>query len=135
MSTRARPTTKADETPEFIAFWEIWRPFKSEFEGRGSARDEFTRHVERYRVDPQDIVDGARWHIRAGGNQKIGRDGLPVRQHAKSWLNTRAYEDDAESERAFQARLTAAPSNVTTIQPRKSQWLIEYEAQQKAKQG
>lgn len=86
-------------------------------DGRGAARDEFVRHVEQYGADPQDLVDGAAWFIRSGGNQKRAPDGGLVQSHASSWLNKRAYEDGAEMERAYQARQQQRenPDNVTPI--------------------
>lgn len=121
MRARARPTTKADETPEFQAFWAIWRPHMNPNDGRGAARDEFLRHVELYGAEPQDIVDGAAWFIRSGGNQKRASDGGLIQSHASSWLNKRAYEDGCEQERAFQRRQAerqqreTATTNVTPI--------------------
>lgn len=117
---RSRPTTKADETTEFVAFWSLWRPHANLNDGRGSARDEFFRHVEEYGVDPQDIVDGAAWFIRSGGNQQRGHDGRPIQQHAQTWLNKRQYEDGCESERAYQARQqeqAERAANVTQLRP------------------
>ena len=115
MRTRARPTTKADETPEFQAFWDVWRPVMNRNDGRGSARDEFFRHVEQYGADPQDIVDGARWFVRSGGNAEF-------KLHAQTWLNRRAYEDGCEHERAYQARLNERPAeNVVSITPPRGQ--------------
>lgn len=118
---RARITTKADETPEFIAFWEAWRPLMNRNDGRGSARDEFCRHVEEYGADPSDIVDGARWFAFNGGNAEF-------KLHAQTWLNRRAYEDGAEQWRTYQARLAERQSTVVSIRPpTKSKWLQEYE--------
>lgn len=113
MRTAARRTTMAEESPEFKAFWDCWRQFMNINDGRGSARDEFFRQVEIYGANPQDLVDGARWFIRGGGNQKVDWQGSPIRKHASSWLATRAYEDGCEQERAYQARLAekrATPS-------------------------
>lgn len=99
MRTRARHVTKADETDEFKAFWAIWQPVMNKNDGRGSARDEFFRHVEEYGVDPHDIVDGARWFVRSGGNKG------EYKLHAQTWLNRMAYEDGCEKEREYQRRL------------------------------
>lgn len=119
---KARHTTKADETPEFLAFWEVWKPIMHKNDGRGSARNEFFRHVEVLGTDPQDIVDGARWFVRNGGNSEY-------KLHAQTWLNRGAYEDGAESERAYQAKQEQRASNVVSIQPmKKSAWLQEFEA-------
>ena len=107
----ARPTTMAEETPEFKAFWEIWRPIMHKNDGRGAARDEFFRHVEIRGANPQDIVDGARWYVRTGGNGEY-------KLHAQTWLNRRAYEDGCEQERAFQARLAEMAAKRTAPPPK-----------------
>ncbi|MGY2995469.1 hypothetical protein ACVWWD_004276 [Mesorhizobium sp. URHB0026] len=114
---RARPTTKADETDEFRAFWAIWMPHMHKNDGRGSARDEFFRHVEERGADPQDIVDGAAWFIRSGGQQETGYDGKLIKCHAMTWLNRGAYEDGADKERQYQAKLADRATNVVPIKP------------------
>lgn len=108
MRARARPTTKADETPEFLEFWSVWRPVMNKNDGRGSARDEFFRHVEEYGAHPQDIVDGAKWFVHSGGNSEF-------RLHAQTWLNRRAYEDGADLWRDYQRRLQERQSNVVRM--------------------
>jgi hypothetical protein len=95
-------TTKADETPEFVALWDMWRPLARQTDGRGDARDTFFKHV-RAGVDPKDIVDGARYFIRTLKD----REYIPL---AASWINKRAYEDLAALERAHQARISEARS-------------------------
>jgi hypothetical protein len=97
-------TTKADETPEFVALWDMWRPLARQTDGRGDARDTFFKHV-RAGVDPKDIVDGARYFIRTLKD----REYIPL---AASWINKRAYEDLATLERAYQLRVGAGNSNV-----------------------
>lgn len=121
MRARARPTTKADETPEFQAFWTLWRPHMNPNDGRGAARDEFIRHVELYGAAPQDIVDGAAWFIRSGGNQKRASDGGLIQSHASSWLNKRAYEDGCEQERTYQARMAEQAQRVDNVTPIRAQ--------------
>lgn len=103
MRSKARKTTKADETPEFVEFWDgIWRKHARETDGRGSARDEFFRHVEGG-ADPQDILDGARCFIR-----KMAAKGFDYIPLAASWLNKMAYEDLCQDERDHQERVNAA---------------------------
>jgi|GEM_PF-2918694 len=126
MRARARPTTKADETPEFQQFWSVWRPVMNKNDGRGSARDEFFRHIEQYGADPLDIVDGARWFVHNGGNSEF-------KLHAQTWLNRRAYEDGAELWRASQSRLQEQQqrqSNVVQMSAPRGQTLFlrQYEA-------
>lgn len=104
-------STKAHETPEFVEFWESWRPMSRETDGRGDARDTFLEHVKRG-ADPMDIVHGAKWFLR---NLK-DRDFIPL---ASSWMNKRSYEDQAEEYRAYEARrqerLRAQSDNVVPI--------------------
>ena len=102
-------TTKADETPEFIAFWDAWRPFMRQTDGRGDARDTFFKHVWAG-VDPRDIVDGAKCFLRTLKE----REYIPL---AASWINKRAYEDLAIQERAYQTRYTSHQSNVVHMAP------------------
>lgn len=124
---RARPTTKADETPEFQAFWAIWQPHMHKNDGRGAARDEFFRHVEERGADPQDIVDGAAWFIRSGGQGEF-------KCHAQTWLNRCAYEDGAEKERAFKAKQEDRSNVVPISKPisnYRPSFLQKWEAQKK----
>ena len=115
----ARPVPKTEETPEFVEFWDAWRPHMNQFDGRGDARKWFFHHIREFGADPRDMVDGARWFVRGGGNQSVGYDGKPVRIHAGSWLNKFAYEDGAEHERAYQQRLQEQqPGNVVAIKPK-----------------
>lgn len=109
---KARRTTKADECADFLRFWEAWRIHMNRNDGRGAARDEFTRHVERYGVDPADIADGAMWFLHQGGNKG------DYKVHAQTWINRRAYEDGCEYWRAYQRRLAERqmqPENVVPI--------------------
>jgi len=120
----ARPTTKADETPEFLDFWNTWQPVMHKNDGRGSARDEFFRHVEVRGADPRDIADGAKWYVYDGGNREY-------KLHAQTWLNRRAYEDGADRWRKHQARMAeieaSKSSNVVALkQPPKSKFLQEW---------
>lgn len=90
-------STKANETPEFVEFWETWRPMARETDGRGDARDTFLEHIKRG-SDPQDMVDGAKWFLR---HVLKDREFIPL---ATSYLNRRGYEDHAEEYRAYEAK-------------------------------
>lgn len=124
---KARPTTKADETPEFVEFWETWRPVMNKNDGRGSARDEFFKHVHQLGADPKDIVDGAKWFVRSGGNSEW-------KLHAQTWLNRRAYEDGAENERAYREKERTRqqrPQNVVAIRSNyKPKFLQDWEGRE-----
>lgn len=104
-------TTKADETPDFVEFWNCWKPHARHTDGRGDARDTFFKHVNAG-ADPRDIVDGAKYFIRT--LKERDREYIPL---AASWINRRAYEDMAESERALQRRIEERKraSNVVEI--------------------
>jgi hypothetical protein len=80
-------------------------------DGRGAARDEFTRHVERYGVDPADIADGALWFLHKGGNKG------EYKVHAQTWINRRAYEDGADDWRKLQASIAARQTQAGNVVP------------------
>lgn len=111
----ARPTTKKDETPEFIEFWQTWQKVKSEYDGRGLARDRFFYHIWWRGADPLDLVDGAKHYA---ANFKTGQ----LRLLASNWLDRGSYEDGAERWRQSQAAkpdTAERASNVVSIQPMK----------------
>lgn len=109
--SRKKISSKADETPEFIQFWETWRPYARDTDGRGAARDAFLTHVNAG-ADPADIVDGARFFLRSIKDKQF----VPLVQ---TWLNRRAFEDMAEQERAYQRRvadrLTEKAANTSVV--------------------
>ena len=113
-----RPRTKAEETPEFREFWAVWLPYMNVNYGGGDARTAFLRHVEETGADPLDIVDGARWWVRNGGNQGVDYGGKPVRIHAQTWIFKCAYEDYCEQERAYRARQEERTNVVQMQQPK-----------------
>lgn len=131
MSSRARKTTKQDETPEFVEFWKTWRPNMRHTDGRGEARDEFFRHVEEYGADPQDIVDGAKAFFRT--MKERDREYVPL---AASWLNRRSYEDLGEEQREYERRCQEAqarrPENVVPIREPAPEPISEEERRRRA---
>jgi hypothetical protein len=112
------------EPPGFADFWAIWLPIKRRNDGRGEARATYAKHIKAG-VDPQDIIDGARWYAR---NTPAGYEYVPL---ASTWLNRGVYEDDGPRERAFQEH-KQAPQNVVPIKPPRSAFLIEFERKQNA---
>lgn len=120
-----RPLTRMeDETPEFVEFWEAWRPNKRRNDGRGDARDTYYQHV-RAGVDPQDITDGAKWYLA----NLSGRDKeyIPL---AATWINRRDYEDGAEMYRRLQEQLKERkrkPANDPAPPKRKTAFLEAWE--------
>lgn len=103
-------TTKADETPEFVEFWDAWRPKARKNDGRGDARDTFFKHVVEFGAEPADIVDGAKYFLRSLSGRDL--DFIPL---AASWINRRAYEDMAEAERAYQQRALDRQQQKTNV--------------------
>lgn len=109
-----RPSTKADETPEFKELWEnIWPAVKSAHDARALARDAFFRHVWWRGADPLDIVDAARFYARNA--KDLGQKFMLM----SSWLDRGFYEDMAEQERAYQRRvadrLTEKAANTSVV--------------------
>lgn len=113
---QSRKPSKADETPEFVAFWDQWRTKARHTDGRGLARETFFKHVSEG-ADPQDIVDGAAYFLRGVKDRQF----VPL---SSTWLNRGAYEDLAEQERELQARIAERKQNegqggnVTVLHPR-----------------
>ncbi|QNP81000.1 hypothetical protein [Agrobacterium tumefaciens] len=109
--SRKQFSSKADETPEFILFWDAWRPYARDTDGRGAARDAFLTHIKAG-SEPMDIVDGARFFLRSIKDKQF----VPLVQ---TWLNRRAFEDMAEQERSYQRRvserLTEQAANTSVV--------------------
>lgn len=93
---------KKDESPEFIEFWTLWKPYARHTDGRGSARDTFAKHVKNG-ADPRDIVDGAKAFFRTMKDKD--REYVPL---SSTWINREAYEDLAEAQRTHDARMAEA---------------------------
>ena len=112
-------------TPEpegFGEFWAIWRPHARHTDGRGLARETFRKHVLNG-VQPQDIIDGAKWFIR--NLSARDREYVPL---SATWLNRETWADLCEKERAFQERQNQpAESNVVLIKAPKPAFLQDWE--------
>jgi hypothetical protein len=104
----------ARQEPEgFDQYWSIWRPHARHTDGRGLARETFAKHVKNG-ADPQDIIDGAKCFFRT--MKERDRDYVPL---ASTWLNRGCFEDLAEQERSYQARiaeLKAKAAQQTVVQ-------------------
>lgn len=98
---------RSPEPEGFSEFWDIWRPRARHTDGRGLARDTFTKHV-RAGANPQDIIDGARCFFRTMKDKD--REFVPL---SSTWMNRGAYEDMATLERAYQLRISATNQNAT----------------------
>lgn len=130
---------KADrQEPEgFSEFWQdVWRPHARHTDGRGLARDTFRKHILAG-ANPQDIIDGARYFFRSMKDKD--REFVPL---SSTWLNRQAYEDLAEKERAYQAKVESAnlrrSENVVQMRPVlpdshfSKRWEREQEAKRRA---
>lgn len=100
MPKKSSFTTKADETPEFQTFWNIWRVHARNTDGRGLARDTFQKQV-RAGANPQDIIDGALCFFRT--MKEKDREFVPL---SSTWLNRGSFEDLALIHREYQARVS-----------------------------
>lgn len=117
------------QEPEgFSEFWQdVWRPHARHTDGRGLARDTFRKHVLAG-ANPQDIIDGARYFFRSMKDKD--REFVPL---SATWLNRGSYEDLAEKERAFQAKLEESrqsSANVVQMPERrvKTKFMRDWEA-------
>jgi len=100
--------TKREEPEGFSEFWTIWRKYARHTDGRGLARDAFTKHV-RSGADPQDIIDGVTHFFRTMKDKD--REFVPL---SATWINREAYTDLAALERSYQLRISAGNSNSST---------------------
>ena len=83
----------------FLTFWALWRKHMRKTDGRGKARPAWLQMIAAG-CDPQEIIDGAHWYLR----NMSDRD-APYIPLASSWLRSERWADDAEQERAYQARI------------------------------
>lgn len=95
----------------FADFWCIWRPHMRHTDGKTPARAAFIKALLNGAL-PQDIIDGASGYIRF-----MPEKDKPYIQLAQTWLNNFIFENWCDRERAFQARISAAPSTVVEIKP------------------
>lgn len=99
-----KAATMKDESPFFIAFWAVWKPYARHTDGRGLAREAFNKHV-RNGANPQDIVDGAKAFFRTMKDRD--REYVPL---SATWLNRESFMDLAEAQRDHERRMQEAQS-------------------------
>lgn len=115
------------QEPEgFEAYWQIWRPHARHTDGRGIARETFAKHVKAG-ADPQDIIDGTKCFFRT--MKERDREFVPL---ASTWLNRGAYEDMAETERAYEARIAALKQRASERQIEQSENVISISPERRA---
>lgn len=103
-------------TPEpegFETLWLLWREHARKSDGRGKARSTYRKWILDG-ADPQDILDGARWHLRS-----LSDEDRKFIQLLSVYLNSEKWLDECEKERAYQERLqeqqSRASENVISI--------------------
>lgn len=125
-------TCKADESPEFIAFWSIWQPRSRNTDGRGLARETFRRRVLKG-ANPQDIVDGASWFVRNLTDKT--NDYVPL---SATWLNRETYDGLCDKERAYQEHIKSAQQQTSTVVPilgKRPAFAVQYERERNQEQA
>lgn len=101
---------KTQEPEGFEELWQVWRPYARHTDGRGKARPTYIKWLQEG-ADPQDIIDGARYHIRS----KPEKD-RPYINLLSVYINSERWVDECKEERAYQQRL-ADRSNVVELKP------------------
>lgn len=81
------------DSPEFLAFWNLWKPYQRSSDGRGKARPAYQQMIEQG-ADPQDIIDGAAWYLR-----NLKPEERPYIPLASSWLRSERWADECIKER------------------------------------
>ena len=101
------------EDPSFEILWQLWRKHARKTDGRGKARPTYLKWLQSG-ADPDDILDGARYHIRT-----MQEKDRPYINLLSVYLNSERWKDECVDEREFQARIEAAksPDNVVSIKP------------------
>ena len=116
------------EPDGFGELWILWRDHARKSDGRGKARPTYRKWLLEG-ADAQDMLDGARWHLRS-----MKPEERPYIQLLSVYLNSERWADECEKERAYQATLAERSANVVQIKPTasnyKPKFLIEFERKQ-----
>ncbi len=102
------------EPEGFLDLWMAWRPYARATDGRGKARPTYRKWLLDG-ADPQDILDGVRWHLQ---NPKE-RDKEFI-QLLSVYLNSERWMDECEKWREFQRIQSERAENVVRMEPRPS---------------
>jgi hypothetical protein len=92
------------EPEGFAEFWDIWRPYRRQTDGRQDAARRFGLCVLEG-ADPQEIIEGARFYIDGIKDDPEKRRFNPL---AASWLSKGAWRDALDDKRDADERKTKA---------------------------
>lgn len=92
-----------EHEPEgFETLWTLWRDHARKTDGRGKARPTYRKWLLEG-AEPQDMIDGARWHIRS-----LSERDKPYINLLSVYLNSERWVDECEMERAYLAKIAEA---------------------------
>lgn len=103
---------KQAEPEGFETLWQVWRPHARHTDGRGKARPMYARFISAG-TDPQDIIDGATYHIRS-----MQEKDKPYINLLSVYIYSERWKDECLQERAFQARLAEREAKRTAPPPK-----------------
>lgn len=117
------------QEPEgFQEWWTFWRPHMRHTDSKTDARAAYIKALLRGALT-DDLLAGAQGYIRF-----MPEKDKPYIQLAQTWLNKDIWENWADKEREYQARLAARAENVVQMKPittYKSKFLQEWEQQKR----
>jgi len=100
------------QEPEgFSTWWTFWRPHMRHTDGKSDARQAYIKALLRGAL-PDDLLAGAQGYIRF-----MAEKDKPYIQLSQTWLNKDRWEDWADKEREYQARIAARAENVVQMKP------------------
>ena len=90
------------EPPGFDTLWKLWLPYARKTDGRGKARPTYLKWLQDG-ADPQDMIDGAQWHLRS-----LSERDRPYINLLSVYLNSERWADECEQWRKWQAQIAEA---------------------------